>query len=370
MSHSARPPHEDLAMTQPRTLIIAEAGVNHSGNLETALALVDAAADAGADIVKFQTFNANALAGRSAQKADYQQRTTNASETQLAMLQRLELPQSAHHKLIEHAKQRRIEFLSTPFDAQSLEFLLSLNLPRIKIGSGDLTNAPLLHAVAKAGATLILSTGMATLAEVEEALGVLAHGYSGRSDPPGIAAFRAAWRDPRARQRLAQHVSLLHCTTEYPCPPDDVNLAAMATMEAAFQLPVGYSDHTDGIEISLAAVALGAVIIEKHLTLDRNAEGPDHAASLEPSDFKRMVSAIRSIEGALGDGVKAPKDSEVKNIPVARKSIVAARPLAAGQIIGADEITAKRPGAGRPPIEYWSLIGTTATRAYDTDDGL
>ena len=357
-------------MTRPRTLIIAEAGVNHSGSLETALALVDAAADAGADIVKFQTFNANSMTGRAARKADYQQRTTDAGESQLAMLQRLELPQSAHHPLIARAKQRGIEFLSTPFDPKSLEFLLSLKLPRIKIGSGDLTNAPLLHELARAGATLILSTGMATLGEVEEALGVLAHGYGGSNDAPGIAAFRAAWRDPSARARLEEKVSLLHCTTEYPCPPEDVNLAAMQAMRAAFKLPVGYSDHTDGFEISLAAVALGATIIEKHLTLDRSAEGPDHAASLEPGDFSRMVSAIRNIEGAIGDGVKTPKNSEIKNIPIARKSIVAARPLNAGDVIGAADITTKRPGSGRSPIEYWSLIGTTAGRTYDTDDPL
>jgi N-acetylneuraminate synthase len=357
-------------MTQPHTLIIAEAGVNHSGSLDTALALVDAAADAGADIVKFQTFNANSLAGRSAVKADYQQRTTGASESQHAMLQRLELPHAAHHTLIAHAKRRGIEFLSTPFDPQSLEFLLSLKLPRIKIGSGDLTNAPLLHAAAKAGATVILSTGMATLGEVEEALGVLAHGYSCGNDAPGIAAFQAAWRDPAARLPLSQRVTLLHCTTEYPCSPADVNLTAMEAMRTAFRLPVGYSDHTDGFEISLAAVALGAGIIEKHLTLDRNAEGPDHAASLEPADFKRMVAAIRNIEGALGDGVKAPKESEIRNIPVARKSIVAARPIKAGDILGAADITTKRPGAGRSPIEYWSLIGTTAKQAYDSEDPL
>ncbi|MBR1257984.1 N-acetylneuraminate synthase [Bradyrhizobium sp. AUGA SZCCT0240] len=357
-------------MTRPRTLIIAEAGVNHSGSLEAALTLVDVAADAGADIVKFQTFNANSLAGRTARKADYQQRTTDAGESQRTMLQRLELPQSAHHPLIARAKARGIEFLSTPFDPMSLEFLLSLKLPRIKIGSGDLTNAPLLHQLARAGATVILSTGMATLGEVEEALGVLAHGYGGSNDAPGIAAFRAAWRDPALRARLEAKVSLLHCTTEYPCPPEDVNLAAMQAMRAAFKLPVGYSDHTDGFEISLAAAALGATIIEKHLTLDRNAEGPDHAASLEPGDFSRMVSAIRNIEGAIGDGVKTPKNSEIKNIPIARKSIAAARPLNAGDVIGAADITTKRPGSGRSPIEYWSLIGTTAGRTYDTDDPL
>jgi N-acetylneuraminate synthase len=355
-------------MTKRHTLIIAEAGVNHAGSLDTALALVDAAAEAGADIVKFQTFNASALAGRSAQKAGYQQRTTDASESQLAMLQRLELPHSAHHELIAHAQKRGIEFLSTPFDPLSLEFLLSLNLPRIKIGSGDLTNAPLLHALARSGATVILSTGMATLGEVEQALGVLAHGYSRGDEIPSIDAFQTAWRDPAMRRCLADRVTLLHCTTEYPCSPDDVNLAAMATMEAAFQLPVGYSDHTDGFEISLAAVALGAAIIEKHLTLDRNAEGPDHAASLEPGNFKLMVSAIRNIERALGDGIKAPKASEVRNIPVARKSVVAARPIEAGQTLGPDDIATKRPGSGRAPIEYWSLLGTTASRPYERDD--
>lgn len=352
------------------TLIIAEAGVNHDGSLETALALVDAAADAGADIVKFQTFNAKALAGGAAKKADYQQRTTAADESQLAMLKRLELPQSAHHTLIERASERGIEFLSTPFDDASLAFLLSLKLPRIKIGSGDLTNAPLLHAAAKAGATLILSTGMATLGEIEEALGVLAHGYGPSDAPPGIAAFRAAWRDPAARTALAQHVSLLHCTTEYPCPIGDVNLAAMSTMRSAFQLPVGYSDHTDGFEVSVAAVALGATIIEKHLTLDREAQGPDHAASLEPDDFQRMVIAIRNVERALGDGVKTPKGSEIKNVPVARKSIVAARALKAGETIRPADITAKRPGAGRPPIDYWSLVGTVAPRALEPDEPL
>lgn len=355
------------------TLIIAEAGVNHDGSLEKALALVDAAADAGADIVKFQTFNAKAVAGSAAKKAGYQQRTTGAAESQLAMLERLELPQAAHQALIARAAERGVEFLSTPFDDASLAFLLSLKLSRIKIGSGDLTNAPLLHAVAKSGAHLILSTGMATLSEVEEALGVLAHGYAKhgyarRSDPAGVAAFRAAWRDPAARLALQRHVSLLHCTTEYPCPTGDVNLAAMATMRFAFQLPVGYSDHTDGFEVSVAAVALGATIIEKHLTLDRRATGPDHAASLEPDDFKRMVSAIRNVEAALGDGVKAPKESEISNVPVARKSLVAARALKAGETIGPDDITTKRPGAGRPPIDYWSLIGTAASRALEPDD--
>jgi N-acetylneuraminate synthase len=352
-----------------RTLIIAEAGVNHSGSLDTALALVDAAADAGADVVKFQTFNANALAGHAAKKADYQQRTTDAAESQRAMLQRLELPQAAHQPLIARAKARGIEFLSTPFDPVSLAFLLTLDLPRIKIGSGDLTNAPLLHRLARADATLILSTGMATLGEVEEALGVLAHGYGG-GDGPGIEAFRTAWRDPAARARLGQKVSLLHCTTEYPCPPGDVNLRAMTTMRDAFGLPVGYSDHTDGFEISLAAVALGATIIEKHLTLDRKAEGPDHAASLEPGDFARMVSAIRNIEGAIGDGIKTPRNSEIGNMPIARKSLVAARPLRAGDVLGPDDIASKRPGSGRPPIEYWSLIGTTAVRPYDEEDPL
>ncbi|MBR1130057.1 N-acetylneuraminate synthase [Bradyrhizobium iriomotense] len=357
-------------MTATRTLIIAEAGVNHSGSLDTALALVDAAADAGADVVKFQTFTADAVAGRSASKARYQQRTTGAGESQHAMLQRLELPHAAHHTLVARATQRGIEFLSTPFDPVSLSFLLSLNLPRIKFSSGDLTNAPLLHSAARAGSRLIVSTGMATLGEVEEALGVLAHGYSNSDEPPGIPAFRAAWRDPAARTQLSQRVSLLHCTTEYPCPPDDVNLAAMAAMRAAFQIPVGYSDHTEGIEISLAAVALGASIIEKHLTLDRKAEGPDHAASLEPDDFARMVRAIRRIEGAIGDGVKTPRPSEIGNIPIARKSLVAARALQVGDVLGPDDVASKRPGSGRSPIEYWSLLGTKVSHPHDEEDPL
>jgi N-acetylneuraminate synthase len=358
-------------MTAIHTLIIAEAGVNHSGSLDTALALVDAAADAGADVVKFQTFTADAVAGRSASKADYQQRTTGAAESQRAMLQRLELPHTAHHTLIARAKQRGIEFLSTPFDPVSLSFLLSLGLPRIKISSGDLTNSPLLHALARSGSRLILSTGMATLGEIEEALGVLAHGYSNSNEPPpGIPAFRAAWRDPAARAQMSQRVSLLHCTTEYPCPPEDVNLSALAAMRAAFQLPVGYSDHTEGIEISLAAVALGAGIIEKHLTLDRKAEGPDHAASLEPTDFARMVKAIRRIEGAIGDGIKTPKTSEIGNIPIARKSLVAARALKAGDVLGPDDIVSKRPGSGRAPIEYWSLLGTKVSHPHEEEDPL
>jgi len=350
------------------TLIIAEAGVNHDGNLEKALALVDAAADAGADIVKFQTFNARALTGSAAKKASYQQRTTDADESQLAMLERLELPVAAHHVLIKRAKERGIEFLSTPFDDVSLAFLLSLGLPRIKIGSGDLTNAPLLHAAAQADATVILSTGMATLGEIEDALGVLAYGYSPSKCSPNVGAFRAAWRDPVRRAVLVQRVNLLHCTTEYPCPIGDVNLAAMATMRSSFQLPVGYSDHTDGFEVSVAAVALGASTIEKHLTLDRKAQGPDHAASLEPAEFKRMVAAIRNIEHAVGDGVKVPKESELANLPVARKSIVAARALKAGEVIGPADITAKRPGLGRSPIDYWSLIGTVAQHDLEPDD--
>ena len=282
------------------TLIIAEAGVNHDGSLEKALALVDAAADAGADIVKFQTFNAKALAGGAAKKADYQQRTTDAAESQLAMLERLELPQAAHHTLIERAAERGIEFLSTPFDDASLGFLLSLKLPRIKIGSGDLTNAPLLHAAARAGATLILSTGMATLSEIEEALGVLAHGYAQRSDPAGVASFRAAWRDPAARATLARHVSLLHCTTEYPCPIEDVNLAAMATMRSAFQLPVGYSDHTDGFEISVAAVARPAPPAATTMSLDRHAPWAGPPTHLPQGGLGGVGGALRPDSDAHG----------------------------------------------------------------------
>lgn len=353
------------------TYVIAEAGVNHDGSVDDALRLVDAAADAGANCVKFQTFRAEALASERAQKADYQKRTTQAHETQRAMLQRLELPRDAYGGLLERARARGISLLSTPFDQESLDFLVgSLGLDRIKIGSGDMTNAPLLLHASRAQCPLVLSTGMSTLAEVEEALSVLAFGYADSEGRPSRARFSTAWADPNARKTLAAKVVLLHCTTEYPAAPSAVNLRAIDTLVAAFGLPVGFSDHTLGAEIALAAVARGAVMIEKHLTLDRNRPGPDHSASLEPSEFRRMVDAIRRVEVALGDGRKVPQQDEMKNMAIARKSLIAARHIRRGDVITPDAIALKRPGDGRPPIEYWSVVGTRAQRDFDPEDPL
>lgn len=352
-----------------KTLIIAEAGVNHDGDFDAAVALVDAAADAGADVVKFQTFSADKLASRKAEKAAYQKEATGAGESQRDMLRRLELSHDAHRRLVKHASERGIGFLSTPFDLESLAFLADdLRLPQLKLGSGEVTNAPLLVAVGRTGRPVILSTGMATLGEVEMALAALAVGYLGRE--PNRAAFARALSDAAAWEALRRNVTLLQCTTQYPAPAADANLAAMATLRAAFGLPVGYSDHCLGINVSLAAAALGAVAIEKHFTLDRTRPGPDHAASLEPGELKLLVDGVREISASLGDGLKAPRPSEVPNIPVARKSIVAARPIAKGERLTLDAITTKRPGDGRSPFDLWDLVGTEATAAFDEDDAI
>jgi N-acetylneuraminate synthase len=355
----------------PRAYVIAEAGVNHDGSVEDALRLVDAAADAGADCVKFQTFRAELLAAAHAGKANYQINATGTAESQREMLRRLELPPAAHHALMKRARQRGIDFLSTPFDPVSLDYLIrELQLSRIKVGSGDLTNAPMLLEIAKAGKDVILSTGMAELAEVEEALSVLAFGYARRTEPPSRASFAAAWADPINRASLTEKVVLLHCTTEYPTPMEAVNLSAMDTLAGAFGLRVGYSDHTLGIEIAAAAVARGAVLIEKHMTLDRSRRGPDHAASIEPSQFAQMIENIRRVEAALGDGKKTPQPAEIPQITVARKALVAARAIAAGEKFTAENLTVKRPGIGLPPIMLWETIGRTARRAYQADEAI
>lgn len=352
--------------------VIAEAGVNHNGSTERALALVDAAADAGADAVKFQTFRAEKLARRGAPKADYQTANGAEGEDQLAMLKALELDDAAHRAVAARCVTRGIAFLSSPFDEDSLDFLArDIGVDRIKLGSGELTNGPLLLRAARSGLPLILSTGMATLGEVEAALALLAFGYTAPNDAaPGRAAFAAAWNDPHARRRLAERVTLLHCTTEYPSPPEDANLRGMDTLHAAFSLDVGFSDHTQGIMMPVAAVARGASVIEKHFTLDRALPGPDHKASLEPAELAAMVAAIRAVEMALGDGVKAPRPSECANIPVARRSLVAARAIAAGEVIRPDAVAAKRPGNGRSPMDYWDVVGRPSRRAYAEDEPL
>ncbi len=343
--------------------IIAEIGVNHNGDLDRALALVDAATEAGADVVKFQTFRAAQLAAARAGKAEYQKHTTNASESQLDMLQRLELSEAAHRRLLAHCMDRRIGFLSTPFDLESLRFLAEdLDLATLKISSGDVTNGPLLLAAARTGRQLLLSTGMSTLDEVRDALKILTFGYvrsSERPTTPQLDECFAAGHDS-----LKGRVTLLHCTTEYPAPLAEVNLAAMETLRHEFLLPVGFSDHSEGIVAPTAAAALGAVVIEKHFTLDCTLPGPDHKASLEPAPFAAMVRSIRGVELVLGDGRKAPTASEIKNMPIARKSLVATQTISTGESFTEGNLGAMRPGDGISPMQYWRFLGRRADRDY------
>lgn len=348
--------------------IIAEAGVNHNGSVEMAKKLIEVAAEAGADAVKFQTFKADKLVCRSAPKAEYQTRTTDATESQFEMLCKLELNEAAHKILIDHCRECKIEFLSSPFDEESVELLMGIfQLPRIKVSSGEITNAPLLLKVAQTRKPVILSTGMSTLGEIEDALGVLSFGYLGHSNP-SIAAFRADYFSKKGQALLKDMVTLLHCTTEYPAPFADVNLKAMDTMRIAFGLPVGFSDHTEGIAVAIGAVARGATIIEKHFTLDRTLPGPDHKASLEPAALKAMVQAIREIEQSLGTNLKRPSSSEYNNMGITRKSLVAANAIAAGDKFTAENLSAKRPGSGLSPMHYWDMLGQVTRKDYVRDE--
>jgi N-acetylneuraminate synthase len=351
------------------TLIIAEAGVNHNGSIDMALQLIDAARAAGADAVKFQTFKSESVVSRHALKADYQVSTTGGGESQLDMVRRLEFDLATHRRLVEYCAKVDIRFLSTPFDELSVEMLVDeLNLPLLKIPSGEITNALLLMKVARTGRPVILSTGMSNLGDIELALGVLALGYLGEGHTPSIDAFYDAYRSAAGQAILKDKLTLLHCTTEYPAPFVDVNLKVMDTLRAAFDLPVGYSDHTPGIAVPIAAVARGAVVIEKHFTLDRQLPGPDHLASLEPDALAAMVEGIRETELALGHGSKYATPSEARNQPVARKSLVAARTIARGDAFSAENLTAKRPGLGVSPMHFWSYLGKRATRNYAPDD--
>ncbi|MGF1762548.1 N-acetylneuraminate synthase [Aliivibrio kagoshimensis] len=351
------------------TLIIAEAGVNHNGDKKLALKLIEAAHQAGADIVKFQTFKASKLASSEAIQAEYQVVNTKKKETQLQMLSRLELPYSIHQELIDYCNKLGIEFLSTAFDSESLSFLVNdLGLTRLKLPSGEITNAPLILEHARTNCDLIVSTGMATLAEVESALGVIAFGYMKEDEEPSREAFQRAYTSCEGQQLLQEKVTILHCTTEYPAPIDDINLKAMDTLGNAFNLPAGYSDHSEGIIIPIAAVARGAVLIEKHFTLDKNMDGPDHKASLEPAELASMVLAIRQVEKALGNGIKSPAKSETKNIAVARKSIIAAIDIVEGDIFTSKNITIKRPGTGISPYDYWGLLGKKAVKTFKKEE--
>jgi N-acetylneuraminate synthase len=350
-------------------LIIAEAGVNHDGQLARARALVDVARDAGADVVKFQTFRSASLVSRFSPKAGYQQKTTAATESQLEMLRRLELSDEDHAALVAHCANRGIRFLSSPFDLESVDLLVGrFRLDVLKIASGQITNAPLLLRAARTSARLILSTGMSTLADVEAALGVVAFGLGDLAAVPSREAFARAWASPGAQQRLRDKVTLLHCTTEYPAPFAEVNLRALETLRVAFGVPVGFSDHTPGIAVPLAAVALGATVIEKHFTLDRNLPGPDHKASLEPVELAAMVRGIREVEASLGEARKVPVPAELANRDVARQSLVAATAIRRGELFSEANVTFKRPGTGVSPLRYWEILGTTASRDYEPDE--
>jgi N-acetylneuraminate synthase len=344
--------------------VIAEAGVNHDGLLDRAVALVDAAANAGADAVKFQTFKAETLVAADAPKAAYQVLNTGADDGQFAMLKKLELRPEDHLTLLNHCQVRKIGFLSTPFDSDSLTFLTAqLGLGVIKLGSGEITNAPLLLAAGRQAKHVILSTGMSDLHEVEDALGVLAFAMTAPANAaPGIAAFKAAFASKEGKKALQSRATLLHCTTEYPANPAEANLKAIPAMAERFNLRIGFSDHTPGIAVSLGAVALGAVVIEKHLTLDRNLPGPDHKASLEPAEFKALVEGIRQVEPAIGDGEKRCMPSETANRLVARKSLAALKPIALGEAYSEANMGPLRPGDGLSPLQYWDMLGTRAPR--------
>ena len=327
------------------TLIIAEAGVNHNGDMQMAKRLIDEAAAAGADLVKFQTFNASRQVTRSAKKAHYQTQTTGSSESQQDMLQRLELTEAMHHELIAHCASRQIGFFSTGFDIESVDLLVRLGQEQFKIPSGEITNLPYLRHIGQLGKKIILSTGMATLGEIEAAIELIEHAGTPRS-----------------------MLTVLHCTTEYPTPMPEVNLRAMQSLHAALGVDVGYSDHTQGIEVAIAAVAMGASIIEKHFTLDRTLPGPDHQASLEPAELSAMVAAIRNIETALGDGIKRLTPSEARNKPIVRKSLVASRAIKAGEIFSAANLTTKRPGCGISAMRWDDFLGKKAQRDYAADE--
>ncbi|MDF3917323.1 N-acetylneuraminate synthase [Salinicola salarius] len=356
--------------SQPAIYVIAEAGVNHNGDRQRAFGLVDAAADAGADAVKFQTFNAKRLAVLTAPKAAYQQQTTEANQSQLEMLETLELPLEWHGPLQAHAHQRGIEFLSTAFDTQSLAFLETLNLPFYKVPSGELTNGPLLWAFARTGKPLVISTGMATLSEVEQGLAVVGHALTHDQPPVSLNEVWQCWSDSQTRTALVGQVSLLHCTSQYPTPMHEVNLKALDTLAEVFRLPVGYSDHTQGTLIPAAAVARGAAILEKHFTLDRQLPGPDHKASLEPNELKRMVEEVRAIAQALGDGLKVPQPSEWDTRGAARQNLVAAATIRQGECFTTDNLTTARAGQGELAMTYWDRLGQPATRAYQPGDAV
>ena len=326
-----------------KVFVIAEAGVNHNGNIDIAKKLVDVAAKAGADAVKFQTFKAENIVCKNAEKAEYQKCTTGEEENQFSMLKKLELTEEMHKDLLDYCSTKNIMFLSTPFDLESIDYLDKVGIEIMKIPSGEITNYPYLVKMAKTKKTIIMSSGMSALSEIENAVKIL-------------------------RNNGAKEVIVLHCNTEYPTPFEDVNLKAMLTIKDKLNLEVGYSDHTMGIEVPIAAVAMGASVIEKHFTLDRCMDGPDHKASLEPKELEVMIRAIRNVEKAMGDGIKLPSASEKKNISIVRKSIVAKKEILKGEIFTEDNLTVKRPGNGISPMCWNDLVGQKATKDYMVDE--
>ncbi len=328
-----------------KTIIIAEAGVNHNGSIELAKQMIDVAVDAGVDYIKFQTFKSENLVSINAEKADYQKISTNKDESQYEMLKKLELDLNSHKVLVDYCNSKNIKFISSPFDNDSIDLLFDLGADLFKIGSGEITNYPYLKKIATKRLPIVLSTGMSSLSDVEEALEILLNNGLKRNE-----------------------ITLLHANTEYPTPYSDVNLKAMLTLKEAFKVKIGYSDHTLGIEVPIAAVSMGAEVIEKHFTLDKTMEGPDHKASLEPNELHTMVKAIRNIEKAMGNGVKSASDSEKKNISIARKSIVANCKISKGEIFTEKNITTKRPGKGISPMRWEEVLGKTALKDFITDD--
>lgn len=346
-------------MAIDRVLIIAEAGVNHNGSIEIAKQMVDKAVDAGVDIIKFQTFKSEKLVSKAARQAEYQQRNIGKQgEGQLEMLKKLELSQQDHEELIAYCNKKGIRFFSTAFDMESIDYLHSLNMGLWKIPSGEITNYPYLRKIASYGEPIILSTGMCELSDIKAAVNVINEFWP-----------MANSQQPTANsQQPTADITILHCNTEYPTPYQDVNLKAMLEIAETFKVKFGYSDHTQGIEVPIAAVALGASVIEKHFTLDKTMEGPDHKASLEPEELKAMVQAIRHIEQALGTGHKTISESERKNIEIARKSIVAACPIKAGELLTEDNLTVKRPGSGISPMRWNEVVGTFAVKDFEEEE--
>lgn len=347
------------------TLIIAEAGVNHNGTVENAIKLVDLALMAKADIVKFQIFQSNQLVTKAAPKAKYQMSGAQDAAMQIGMLKELELSFESHKLVADYCKKLGLEYMSTAFDLDSLSFLVNeLGVSSFKLSSGDLTNAPFLLAHASYRRKLIVSTGMSTLGEIEDALGVLAFGLLGSDEKPSIDAFNDAYISDDGQAVLKEYVTLLHCTTEYPTAATEINLNAMQTMSQAFGLDVGFSDHSVGNTASTIAVAFGAKIIEKHFTLDKNMEGPDHQASMAPDELISFVSCVREAEACLGNGLKVPASSELPNIAIARRSLVATTDICVGDVLSDVNVGIKRPGSGISPFEYWNMLGKVSDRSY------